>query len=179
MLLASEEDRLAYRTRLFIDFWDFSLNWRDRAGADKVYWTKVPRVLLDESTKKLEAVGIVELLALEETLVYASYNPKVDGKLKAWLNGFWTSNRASGSMSESGGRRAGRCTARAAVPTTTSARAAALLSRGHQRREWAQPSSPTSSRWPPKAPMTSQCWCRAMQTTYPPSNGYKATDGRS
>jgi len=79
---------VAYRTRVFIDFWNFSLNWRDRANGALIDWTLVPRILLDESKKRLEAAGIQDSLSLEETLVYASYNPRVDSKLKAWLQGF-------------------------------------------------------------------------------------------
>lgn len=79
---------MAYRTRLFIDFWNFSLNWNDRAGDDKIDWTRVPRVLLDEAAKSLIQAGITEPLALEETLVYASYNPSTERKLKGWLDTF-------------------------------------------------------------------------------------------
>jgi len=79
---------MAYRTRIFIDFWNFQLNWNQRAGGDNIDWTLVPRVLLDEARKKLEAAGIAEGLALEETLVYASYNPRTEGKLRGWLEGF-------------------------------------------------------------------------------------------
>jgi uncharacterized LabA/DUF88 family protein len=62
---------LAYRTRVFIDFWNFSLNWNERAAGARIDWQKVPRVLLDEAKKQLETAGIQESLALEETLVYA------------------------------------------------------------------------------------------------------------
>jgi len=79
---------VAYGTRIFIDFWNFQLNWNQRAGEDTIDWTLVPRVLIDEARKKLEAAGITEDLALEETLVYASYNPRTEGKLRGWLEGF-------------------------------------------------------------------------------------------
>jgi hypothetical protein len=81
---------MAYRTRVFIDFWNFSLNWRDRAGGAYIDWPQVPRVLLDEAKKRLEVAGVNEELSLEETLVYASYNPKTepDRKLKGWLDSF-------------------------------------------------------------------------------------------
>jgi uncharacterized LabA/DUF88 family protein len=79
---------VAYRTRVFIDFWNFQLNWNERAGGEKIDWPKVPRVLLDEAQKRLEAAGVEDALTLEETLVYASYNPKREGKLKTWLDGF-------------------------------------------------------------------------------------------
>lgn len=48
----------------------------------------MPRVLLDEAKKKFEVAGIEEELVLEETLVYASYNPQREGKLKGWLDSF-------------------------------------------------------------------------------------------
>lgn len=79
---------MAYRARVFIDFWNFTLQWRDRAAGDKVDWTQIPRVLLDEAEKRLQVAGISESLVLEETLVYASYNPKTDRKLKGWLDSF-------------------------------------------------------------------------------------------
>ncbi|MGH3136536.1 MAG: hypothetical protein ACRDPV_08600 [Gaiellaceae bacterium] len=63
---------MAYKTRVFIDFWNFQLNWNDRAGEDKIDWPAVPRVLVEEAKDKIEAAGIEETLALEETLVYAS-----------------------------------------------------------------------------------------------------------
>jgi NYN domain len=78
---------VAYRTRVFIDFWNFTLNWRDRADGERIDWPSVPRVLLDEGRKKLEIAGITEELRLEETLVYASYN-SADTKLKGWLDSF-------------------------------------------------------------------------------------------
>lgn len=81
---------MAYRTRVFIDFWNFQLNWNDRARASgaQIDWPIVPRVLLDEARKKLEVAGITDQLALEETLVYASYNPDTEGKLRGWLASF-------------------------------------------------------------------------------------------
>lgn len=79
---------MPYRTRVFIDFWNFSLNWNERAAGAHIDWKKVPRVLLGEAKKQLETAGVLDELALEETLVYASYNPKTEGKLKGWLDTF-------------------------------------------------------------------------------------------
>lgn len=78
---------MAYRTRVFIDFWNFALNWRERADGARIDWPAVPRVLLDEARKKLEVAGVTEALQLEETLVYASYL-STDTKLKGWLDSF-------------------------------------------------------------------------------------------
>jgi uncharacterized LabA/DUF88 family protein len=85
---------MAYKTRIFIDFWNFQLAWNDRAGVEQIDWHAIPRVLIDETKKKLEAAGITEPLALEETLVYASYNPVKEGKLRGWLEG-WLNRQPS------------------------------------------------------------------------------------
>jgi hypothetical protein len=80
---------MAYRTRIFVDFWNFSLQWRDRANGAWIDWQKVPRTLLTEGTKQLEAAGLDDGLHLEETLVYASYMDDERGrKLKGWLDSF-------------------------------------------------------------------------------------------
>lgn len=78
---------MAYRTRVFIDFWNFSLNWKERADGALIDWTAAPRVLVDEGQKKLEAVGITEGLQFEEAIVYASYLT-TDTKLRGWLDSF-------------------------------------------------------------------------------------------
>jgi hypothetical protein len=78
---------VAYRTRVFIDFWNFTLNWRDRTSGARIDWPAVPRVLLDEARKKFEVAGITDGLRLEETLVYASY-ATTDKKLSGWLDSF-------------------------------------------------------------------------------------------
>ena len=79
---------MAYRTRVFIDFWNFTLNWNQRAAGARIDWPQVPRVLLDESRKQLESAGVAGELTLEETLVYASYNPQTETKLKNFLDTF-------------------------------------------------------------------------------------------
>jgi hypothetical protein len=85
---------MAYKTRIFIDFWNFQINWNDRANGAKIDWTTVPKLLIDEAKTKLEAAGIDESLSLEETLVYASYNPKREGPLRNWLEG-WLNRQPS------------------------------------------------------------------------------------
>jgi hypothetical protein len=78
---------LAYRTRLFIDFWNFSLRWADHADGERVGWGKLPEVLLDEAQRQLQAVGLEEPLQLQETRVYGSYDLTEGGKrLRNWLN---------------------------------------------------------------------------------------------
>jgi len=80
---------MAYRTRVFIDFWNFTLQWRDRADGAKIDWRQVPSVLLREGEKQLHVAGLEDELHLEETLVYASYDSDEAGKkLKNWLDSF-------------------------------------------------------------------------------------------
>jgi uncharacterized LabA/DUF88 family protein len=80
---------VAYRTRVFIDFWNFSLQWRDRASGQWIDWPKIPSVLLREGEKKLKLAGLEDSLHLEETLVYASHDQTEQGKrLKNWLDSF-------------------------------------------------------------------------------------------
>jgi ferredoxin len=74
---------------VFIDFWNFSLQWRDRAGGDRIDWRKVPPVLLREGERQLKSAGLEDGLHLEETLVYASHDVDERGKrLKNWLDSF-------------------------------------------------------------------------------------------
>lgn len=79
---------LVFRARVFVDFWNFQLNWNKRAGQVRADWTKVPQVLILETEKKLAAAGISGTLSLDETLVYASYNATRDTRLKDWLDNF-------------------------------------------------------------------------------------------
>jgi len=76
-------------TRLFVDFWNFQLNWNERSGGANCDWRALPRVLIDEAGRGLQEAGITDELSLDETLVYASV--KAGGReenLKQWLRNF-------------------------------------------------------------------------------------------
>ena len=75
------------RLRHFIDFWNFTLNWNNRAGNSKCDWTRLPLILRDEAESVLKTAGLGSL-TLEETRVYASYEPGREVSLKNWLNNF-------------------------------------------------------------------------------------------
>jgi hypothetical protein len=75
------------RIRHFVDFWNFSLNWNDRAGGGKCDWTRLPLVLTEEAQSLLTKAAL-GLLSLEETRVYASYEPGRETALKGWLHNF-------------------------------------------------------------------------------------------
>jgi uncharacterized LabA/DUF88 family protein len=73
--------------RLFIDFWNFQLNWNNRAGGALCNWRAVPSVLLAEAQAILSASQLGSAV-LHETRVYASYEPGRENKLKSWLDSF-------------------------------------------------------------------------------------------
>ena len=76
-------------TRIFVDFWNFQLNWNDRTDKALCDWTVLPSVLMAESRRLLSAAGSADALVLDETLVYASVKPgETDRKLSGWLTGF-------------------------------------------------------------------------------------------
>ncbi len=80
---------MAYRTSIFVDFWNFSLQWRNRASGDRIDWPRVPSALLSESERQLQIAGFGDSLHLEETLVYASYDEDEAGRrLKGWFDAF-------------------------------------------------------------------------------------------
>lgn len=82
---------MAQSARLFIDFWNFQLNWNDRVGRDKgCDWKKLPVSILSETQRVYQETGLTGDLELDETLVYASVDPTSDSgkKMKGWLDNF-------------------------------------------------------------------------------------------
>lgn len=73
-------------TRILVDFWNFQLNWNDRAPeGQRIDWKKVPSILMDQARDVLQQAGLVEDLDLEETLVHASVKAGAEKPLKHWL----------------------------------------------------------------------------------------------
>lgn len=73
------------RTRLFIDYWNFHIDWQKRTQSGLIDWTRLPAVFLQAASEQFAKAGQGPL-SLEETRVYASYEPGHDGKLKGWLH---------------------------------------------------------------------------------------------
>lgn len=75
------------RVRIFIDFWNFQLNWNDRMPSTaQCDWKALPLELLEETNQILKGSGgATEDGTLEETLLYASVNPVSDANLRRWL----------------------------------------------------------------------------------------------
>lgn len=75
------------RAMVFIDFWNFQLQWNKRAPAGVLIdWPRVPEVLLPEAQTRAKLAS----LSYEGTRVYASIdrtNPK-EANLSRWLDTF-------------------------------------------------------------------------------------------
>jgi hypothetical protein len=78
------------RLRVFIDFWNFQLNWNDRTAKRLPDWPKVPLVFAQEARRLMATAGSTDSLVLHEARVYASYDPASpkDAKLRRWLDSF-------------------------------------------------------------------------------------------
>lgn len=82
---------MAYRVRLFVDFWNFQLSWNEHmTSAKQCDWPRLPACFVAQAQTSITNAGIGEPLQLEETRVYASYNPSrpQETKLKGWLSNF-------------------------------------------------------------------------------------------
>ncbi len=84
---------MAYRTRVFVDFWNFQLQWNSlREDDSRCDWPRMPAVLLERAGQVLSRAGVREPLQLEEARVYASYDadPRsaTDARLRDWLANF-------------------------------------------------------------------------------------------
>ncbi len=82
---------MSYRVRLFVDFWNFQLQWNEHLTKEKrCDWARLPAELVAQAHAAVTNAGIAQALQLEETRVYASYNPsrEEDVGLKRWLNDF-------------------------------------------------------------------------------------------
>jgi NYN domain-containing protein len=76
---------VAVSTRVFIDFWNFQLAWNDRAGGSGCDWPRLPSVLAAAAQGAAPQLG---QLQVDDTRVYASYEPGREAKLAQWLDSF-------------------------------------------------------------------------------------------
>jgi uncharacterized LabA/DUF88 family protein len=76
---------------VFIDFWNFQLNWNSVFGKfPGLNWPEVPAALAEESRRLLGKAGSTDSVVLSESRVYASIEAQrgADAKLKRWLDTF-------------------------------------------------------------------------------------------
>jgi uncharacterized LabA/DUF88 family protein len=73
-------------TRIFIDYWNFQLQWQKRSPKP-CDWSKLPNALVASAAAIAPQFGA---LRLDDIRVYASVNPDrpSDGKLRNWLETF-------------------------------------------------------------------------------------------
>jgi uncharacterized LabA/DUF88 family protein len=74
---------MTVRTRVFVDYWNFQLNWNERARETRCDWLALPRSLAQAASKVLDNGS----LSYDGTHIYASVDPCNDN-LIAWLSTF-------------------------------------------------------------------------------------------
>jgi uncharacterized LabA/DUF88 family protein len=76
------------RVRIFVDFWNFQLNWNNHIGkSPSIDWIKLPSNLIKKSKTILEFSQLPSDLQLIETRVYASLSED-DATTAKWFNDF-------------------------------------------------------------------------------------------
>jgi len=74
------------RGRIFIDFWNFQLNWNGRMDVRRCDWRALPGAIIGEAERLIAETGASEPISLEETLLYASVDPTgPEANLRKWL----------------------------------------------------------------------------------------------
>jgi uncharacterized LabA/DUF88 family protein len=79
---------VALRIRIFVDFWNFQLNWNRRAGEAKCDWASMSRVLVQAARQTFPPGTELEFVELR---VYASVDPEERSSntaLRTWLDTF-------------------------------------------------------------------------------------------
>lgn len=74
--------------RIFVDYWNFQLQWNNRTGhsADKrCDWPKLPTALAAATQTNAPQLGV---LTIDDTRIYASCDPARDANLRVWLDSF-------------------------------------------------------------------------------------------
>lgn len=68
--------------QVFVDFWNFTLNWQERAAGARIDWRAASKLIY------VEAIRIAELRGFlyAGTRVYASFDPVRDASLRRWLH---------------------------------------------------------------------------------------------
>lgn len=71
--------------RMFIDFWNFALQWRRMSDGKDCDWQKLPHALMASAQA---TAAQLSNMTLDDIRIYASVNPVKDAKLRGWLDGF-------------------------------------------------------------------------------------------
>jgi uncharacterized LabA/DUF88 family protein len=76
---------MAVSTRVFVDYWNFQLRWNERSSGRQCDWPKLPAVLAAGAQACAPQLG---QLQIDDTRIYASWNPEKEAKLRRWLDSF-------------------------------------------------------------------------------------------
>ncbi|MCE2511502.1 MAG: NYN domain-containing protein [Acidimicrobiia bacterium] len=77
------------RTRIFVDFWNYQLNWNERTNRAPCDWKALPNVLMVESKRLLAtAAGTTRLFSTRPSSTPASSPATLTRNLKTWLTTF-------------------------------------------------------------------------------------------
>lgn len=74
---------MARRARIFVDYWNFQLNWNERAGDARCDWLALPWAVM----RATEKVARMQPLVYEGTHIYAAVDPGNEN-LFNWLESF-------------------------------------------------------------------------------------------
>lgn len=77
---------MAEQIRIFVDFWNFQLQWNETSPNQPLNWSKLPQIFLQETVR----LATVNNYQYDGCRVYASVNmgTQEGGKLKGWLKTF-------------------------------------------------------------------------------------------
>lgn len=79
---------MATSVRIFVDYWNFQLQWDDRTGRStekRCDWPKLPVTLAAAAQACAPQLGPLQV---DDTRVYASVNPLTEANLRRWLDNF-------------------------------------------------------------------------------------------
>lgn len=76
---------MAGSARIFVDYWNFQLQWNNRSSGKKCDWPKLPSTLAAATQSCAPQLGLPQV---EDIRVYASYNPIREAPLRSWLDSF-------------------------------------------------------------------------------------------
>jgi hypothetical protein len=77
---------MAEQIRIFVDFWNFQLQWNNTSSNKQLDWPKLPQILLQETVR----VANFQNYQYDGCRVYSSVDTTTPegGKLKGWLKTF-------------------------------------------------------------------------------------------
>ena len=76
---------MALRVIVFVDFWNLQLGWNREAAGRRLDWLALPNVLATEAACFATAREQESSAHEVTTIIYASWNPTNETKLKGWL----------------------------------------------------------------------------------------------